>query len=388
MKINDEYDSSKLKLINETLRNLNVKFTISVSRRKYYIKLKDYVQKDFDKSKPICSDGEIRILAFAYFLAEVHLIDKPTTVVIDDPITSLDLSRKSVVAYKIKELFEKENLQVILLTHDISFVEKVNEFVKNSEDISLIEISNKDDFFRPLVLSDYLIDDITVYKNFIDRVVGTSTYTDKLIALISLRPYASLMKIDNYQLIEDRSSYFAHSIYSKGKIQGKSIGFSEENYNKEALIEYISIFNASCDLEVLADNILTDEFIFKGFDYVTIKGIYEDLSVQCIDDVRAKALFLRIMLEACLYQIVLKQKLSILHIGKEYDRAINESTGEKLKVARKLKELYDLTKKFHHGANEGSMLGLAYINPDELDLFDKQLADITSWIDGNLVIRA
>ena len=62
-------------------------------------------------------------------------------------------------------------------------------------------------------------------------------------------------------------------------------------------------------------------------------------------------------------------------------------SGDKKKIARKLKELYDLSKKYHHGADEGSTLGLSWINPDELELFDSELKEIFDWIDENCVIK-
>ena len=45
--------------------------------------------------------------------------------------------------------------------------------------------------------------------------------------------------------------------------------------------------------------------------------------------------------------------------------------------------MYDLSKKYHHGADEGSTLGLSWINPDELELFDSELKEIFEWIDEN-----
>ena len=58
-----------------------------------------------------------------------------------------------------------------------------------------------------------------------------------------------------------------------------------------------------------------------------------------------------------------------------------------LMMPQKLKELYDLSKKYHHGADEGSTLGLSWINPDELELFDSELKEIFDWIDENCVIK-
>ena len=42
---------------------------------------------------------------------------------------------------------------------------------------------------------------------------------------------------------------------------------------------------------------------------------------------------------------------------------------------------------YHHDADEGSTLGLSWINPDEIELFDSELKEIFDWIDENCVIK-
>lgn len=61
-------------------------------------------------------------------MSEIEEKQSSKIIVIDDPITSLDLSRKSVIAYRIGEMFGNNNDQVIVMTHDIAFVEQILEF--------------------------------------------------------------------------------------------------------------------------------------------------------------------------------------------------------------------------------------------------------------------
>ena len=66
-----------------------------------------YMPAEYEKNNQfLCSEGERRMLAFAYFMQEIQNDPNEKIVVIDDPISSLDLSRKSVVAYKIIQLIK------------------------------------------------------------------------------------------------------------------------------------------------------------------------------------------------------------------------------------------------------------------------------------------
>ena len=152
--------------------------------------------------------------------------------------------------------------------------------------------------------------------------------------------------------------------------------------------KYIEKVKEATDLKINVIDMIPNNYIFSGFTYENIKEYYESFNLETIFDARKKAMFLRIALEACLFQLTTKQKFNPERIGSEYKKVINASSGEKKGVAVKLKELYDLTKKFHHGADEGSTLGLAWINPDEMEFLDKELTDIFIWIDHNCVIKS
>jgi len=48
-----------------------------------------------------------------------------------------------------------------------------------------------------------------------------------------------------------------------------------------------------------------------------------------------------------------------------------------------VKVLYDLSKKYYHGADGGSTLGLVALNPDEMVYFDEQICSIHNCIIGH-----
>lgn len=386
-RLDDCFDRIKLKKINELLRELNIKFTLDVEGRQYYIKLKDYVPQKYDKEQSkICSEGEKRILAFAYFLSEIEEKQSSKIIVIDDPITSLDLSRKSVIAYRIGEMFGNNNDQVIVMTHDIAFVEQILEFsgtIKN--DVSMLELKNRENVFYPLEIKDYLMSDEMVYKSFITNTIASNNESDRIIALMSLRPYTSIVNPEEYSTIEKKSTYFAHTVYVHNA--KRNIKYDENMYNCQGLRKYIHDVEDATQLEVDCNSLVPDGYCFSGFEYENVKTLYLSIGLETIADARKKAMLLRVALEACLFQLTTKAKFDPERIGNEYKKVIGSCSGDKKKIAKKLKELYDLSKKYHHGADEGSTLGLSWINPDELELFDRELKEIFDWIDENCVIK-
>jgi energy-coupling factor transporter ATP-binding protein EcfA2 len=67
----------------------------------------------------ILSEGEHRAVAIGAFLAEVNLSENKGGVVFDDPVSSLDHSRRESVARRL--VLEATKRQVVILTHDIYF---------------------------------------------------------------------------------------------------------------------------------------------------------------------------------------------------------------------------------------------------------------------------
>lgn len=80
----------------------------------------------------VFSEGEQTALGLAGFLTEVHLDGSKSSVILDDPVTSLDAGRRAKTAKRLVELADER--QVIVFTHEITFV---NELLRQGEDLAL-----------------------------------------------------------------------------------------------------------------------------------------------------------------------------------------------------------------------------------------------------------
>lgn len=68
----------------------------------------------------VLSEGEKKVIALSNFLADCTIDNRKNTIVFDDPVTSLDMDYRDLIAYKIVEL--SRDRQIIVLTHDLSFL--------------------------------------------------------------------------------------------------------------------------------------------------------------------------------------------------------------------------------------------------------------------------
>lgn len=75
--------------------------------------------------KDILSEGEHRCIAVSTFLSELTLSDHKSTIVFDDPVSSLDHKWRNKIAKRIVE--ESKIRQVIVFTHDIAFLLMLEE---------------------------------------------------------------------------------------------------------------------------------------------------------------------------------------------------------------------------------------------------------------------
>lgn len=75
--------------------------------------------------KDILSEGEHRCIALSTFLSELSLSDHNSSIIFDDPVSSLDHKWRDKIAKRIAE--ESKNRQVIVFTHDISFLLMIQE---------------------------------------------------------------------------------------------------------------------------------------------------------------------------------------------------------------------------------------------------------------------
>jgi energy-coupling factor transporter ATP-binding protein EcfA2 len=73
-----------------------------------------------DSINSILSEGEQKIIALSNFLAECTIDSRLNTIIFDDPVTSLDMDYKDLIATKIVQL--SQSRQIIVFTHDLSFL--------------------------------------------------------------------------------------------------------------------------------------------------------------------------------------------------------------------------------------------------------------------------
>lgn len=73
-----------------------------------------------DSLNSVLSEGEQKIIALSNFLAESTIDGKKNSLILDDPVTSLDMDYRDLIANKIVQL--SQGRQVIVFTHDLSFM--------------------------------------------------------------------------------------------------------------------------------------------------------------------------------------------------------------------------------------------------------------------------
>jgi len=95
-----------------------------------------------DALNSILSEGEQKIIALSNFLAECTIDNRLNTIVFDDPVTSLDMNYRDKISDKIVQL--SQNRQIIVFTHDLSFLRLLIDTHKTSTttDCTVIGIDN------------------------------------------------------------------------------------------------------------------------------------------------------------------------------------------------------------------------------------------------------
>ena len=144
--INKRTEESKyLQVINDYLDIFSPNLHITKLNRKsnnvlvYGLKIGDYAirsneteSKDLSLRK-VLSEGEKNSLALSFFLARLRLMDnlKDKLIVFDDPISSMDVSRRQATLNQLN-LISSKCSQFILLSHDQLFVRDFSRFRKDT----------------------------------------------------------------------------------------------------------------------------------------------------------------------------------------------------------------------------------------------------------------
>lgn len=110
-------------------RNIKVETeTKGVKGKQYHFLRLDEPNATNVALKDILSEGEHRCIALSTFLSELSLSDHNSSIIFDDPVSSLDHKWRDKIAKRIAE--ESKNRQVIVFTHDISFLLMIQEHSK------------------------------------------------------------------------------------------------------------------------------------------------------------------------------------------------------------------------------------------------------------------
>jgi len=88
--------------------------------------------------KEILSEGEHRCISLATFLSELSISGHKSSIIFDDPVSSLDHKWRKKIAKRIVE--ESQERQVIIFTHDITFLMNLQEF---NDEIQIQSLTRK-----------------------------------------------------------------------------------------------------------------------------------------------------------------------------------------------------------------------------------------------------
>lgn len=116
--------SNELKSLGASYFPLNLKHSGSAGKNLHQMKIDGMVNTDV-KLTEILSEGEQKVIAIAGFLAELNLQDKIAPIIFDDPVSSLDHKFSEKIAMRLVQ--ESAKRQVIIFTHDISFLLDLQE---------------------------------------------------------------------------------------------------------------------------------------------------------------------------------------------------------------------------------------------------------------------
>lgn len=122
--VTDKYLEIFTGLLNDLKRPMRVKIATAGKKGRTFkqiaLAVDEKVPPDIAVPDKMLSEGEKRAVALADFLAEAALDTQSRTIVLDDPVTSLDLEWRQLIANKLVE--EAKNRQVIIFTHDLPFL--------------------------------------------------------------------------------------------------------------------------------------------------------------------------------------------------------------------------------------------------------------------------
>jgi ABC-type uncharacterized transport system ATPase subunit len=126
-----------IELFEENLKSLGRPLKVKVQTKgkkgdtlKQIILVADESAKSIAKPEKVLSEGEKRAVALADFLTEVSLDAFSSGIILDDPVTSLDLDWREAIAKVLVD--QAVHHQVIVFTHDLPFLYYLTEFAEEA----------------------------------------------------------------------------------------------------------------------------------------------------------------------------------------------------------------------------------------------------------------
>jgi len=136
-KLRDRFQEEIIKLSSEKVRVEIIRSGGKYGSPQYQVRL---FSKPEAKVHEILSEGEKTCVALAAFMTELATATHSSTLVFDDPISSLDHKWRQKVAKRLIE--EAEHRQIIIFTHDTVFVHDLHDHAdKMKQSVGLITIS-------------------------------------------------------------------------------------------------------------------------------------------------------------------------------------------------------------------------------------------------------
>ena len=124
--VTDDY----LKTFEEECKKLNADFSIRISSRGSAGQTLKKLQIGNTVPGKVLSEGEQKAISIANFLTEAQMDERNIGIVLDDPVSSLDHRRRSLIVKRL--LDEARHRQVVIFTHEITFfIELKTEALKN-----------------------------------------------------------------------------------------------------------------------------------------------------------------------------------------------------------------------------------------------------------------
>ena len=193
----------------------------------------------------VLSDGEKSILAFCFFLANIHgIVERESDynklfLVIDDPVSSMDFNYVYNVAQAIRNIKKEPEIsrvRFLVLTHNMEFMSILvrNKIVSKKFILSNGTVSDfKDDYVMP-----YTANLLDIYNVSIEKVKPSHTIPNQIRHILetTYRFEGSVGNFDDYIL---NDAILGKSGYLYSLIEDHSHGGlrTSKGYTEDALIE-------------------------------------------------------------------------------------------------------------------------------------------------------